>query len=297
MKRKFDAEQCKRNDERLLHLKDIHRGRRAVIVGNGPSLKIDDLGRLKNEITFAANRIFLAFGETDWRPTYYTMCDAVVGQENMDVVKGLDLQKVMAGSVREFYFDDPTATFVNFPRSEDEKNTWIDEKGIVRMKGAVAPREPWYRVLASRLGFLPSRNTVESVEALSNDISWPVSWNLLRGARAGHSVVNLSLKIAYWMGIREVYVIGCDHNFQVPDTETGEIVYHNKVIVSEGEVNHFHPDYRKSGEKWTVPKLDVMAEEFAYARRIYEAEGRAIKNASRFTKLEVWEKVDFDAVF
>ena len=99
------------------------------------------------------------------------------------------------------------------------------------------------------------------------------------------------------MGIRELYVIGCDHNFVVPDTKTGETVAQNDVIVSEGERNHFHPDYRKPGDAWTVPKLDTMAEEFLFALRIFEAEGGSIKNASRFTKLDVWEKVNFDTLF
>lgn len=294
---RYDPVQCQQNDEKLLGLKDIHRGNRAVVIGNGPSLKISDLDRLKDEITFASNRIYLAFEDTEWRPTYYTMCDAVVARENCDLIKALPITKVLSGSVREFLYDDPRAIFLNFPRGEDEKNTWTDDKGIVRMQGYETPPVPWYRKLAKSLGLLPATSRNASVETVANDITWPVSWNLLRGARAGHSVINLGLKIAYWMGIREVYVIGCDHNFQVPDTETGEIVYHNKVIVSQGEINHFHPDYRKSGEKWTVPKLDVMAEEFAYARRIYEADGRTIKNASRFSKLDVWDKVDFDTIF
>jgi hypothetical protein len=46
-----------------------------------------------------------------------------------------------------------------------------------------------------------------------------------------------------------------------------------------------------------MPKLDVIAEEFAYARRVLEWAGGTIKNASRFTKLEVWDRVDFDSLF
>lgn len=293
----YSAKQCRDNDERLYALKDKHKGMRCVIVGNGPSLAVRDLDKLKNEITFASNRIFLAFSETEWRPTYYTMCDIVVARENVDIIKALPLFKVFAGSVRRYYHDDPRAVFVNFPRSEDEKNTTTDNKSIVRISGTTVPREPWLRGWVQRLGLMPETDKEEHIRGVSDDISWPVSWNLLRGARAGHSVMNLDLKIAYWMGIREVYVIGCDHNFQVPDTETGETIYNNKVIVSQGEINHFHPEYRKRGEKWTIPQLDLIEEEFAYARSVYEADDRAIWNASRFSKLKVWEKVDFDTVF
>lgn len=243
-----EKQHAKQNDERLLALKDIHQGKRGVIIGNGPSLTVADLEKLKNEITFASNRIYLAFDETNWRPTYYNMCDKVVARENHGTVKNLTLTKVLANSVRPVFIDDPRAIFLNPKRSKD------DQADVV-------------------------------------------GWDLYRGQNAGHSVVNLSIKIAYWMGIRELYVIGCDHNFVVPDTKTGEKVAHNEVIVSDGERNHFHPDYRKPGDTWTVPKLDTMAEEFLLARQILEAEGGTIKNASRFTKLDVWEKVDFDSLF
>ena len=55
------------NDQRLTNLQNIHKGKRAFILGNGPSLSIADLNKLKNEITFASNKIYLAFEKTDIR--------------------------------------------------------------------------------------------------------------------------------------------------------------------------------------------------------------------------------------
>ncbi|MCL2633267.1 MAG: DUF115 domain-containing protein [Oscillospiraceae bacterium] len=52
-----------------------HKGERCFIIGNGPSLKTQDLDLLKNEFTFATNQIYLAFEETAWRPTYYVVED------------------------------------------------------------------------------------------------------------------------------------------------------------------------------------------------------------------------------
>ncbi len=45
----------------LAALKDIHRGERCFIIGNGPSLKQTDLSRLKDEFTFGMNRFYLMF--------------------------------------------------------------------------------------------------------------------------------------------------------------------------------------------------------------------------------------------
>lgn len=58
--------------------KNIYFGQRCFVVGNGPSLKSEDLDRIKNEVTFAANSIFKIFSQTDWRPTFWAIADETV---------------------------------------------------------------------------------------------------------------------------------------------------------------------------------------------------------------------------
>ena len=41
----------------LKTLKGIHIGKRCFIIGNGPSLRVEDLEKIKDEYTFAANRM------------------------------------------------------------------------------------------------------------------------------------------------------------------------------------------------------------------------------------------------
>ncbi len=65
----------------LAQLKDIHAGKRAFIIGNGPSLKQTDLSRLRNEFTFGLNRIYLMFPELGFHTTYFvTVNDLVIEQ-------------------------------------------------------------------------------------------------------------------------------------------------------------------------------------------------------------------------
>ena len=59
-------------------LKDKHKGQRGFVIGNGPSLKMDDLERLKDELTIASNKIYLAFDQVSWRPSYFTSCDKIL---------------------------------------------------------------------------------------------------------------------------------------------------------------------------------------------------------------------------
>lgn len=58
--------------------KDIHLGERCFIVATGPSLRVEDVEMLKGEITFGVNGIFKIYPQTDWRPTYYGLCDTYV---------------------------------------------------------------------------------------------------------------------------------------------------------------------------------------------------------------------------
>ena len=61
-----------------LSMKGKHQGERGFVIGNGPSLKIEDLEKLKHEVTFASNKIYLAFDQVAWRPSYYTIGDPIV---------------------------------------------------------------------------------------------------------------------------------------------------------------------------------------------------------------------------
>lgn len=121
--------------------------------------------------------------------------------------------------------------------------------------------------------------------------------NLVGGLFAGGSTVIFEMiQFAHFMGFSEVYIVGLDFDFSLSES-TGERCRSGEILVSQGEVNHFHPDYRKPGEKWTVPKMDEQKIAFSYARVCFEKSGRKLINASRKTKLDVLETEAFQRVF
>lgn len=61
--------------ERIKKCYNIHKNKRCFIVGNGPSLVLDDLNKIKHEITFGCNGIYGLYEKTEWRPTYYCATD------------------------------------------------------------------------------------------------------------------------------------------------------------------------------------------------------------------------------
>ena len=112
------------NDAKLKTLKDCHRGRRAVIIGNGPSLSVSDLDQLKNEITFASNKIYLAFDETDWRPTYLTVTDTVVAENIQEYLEHSNLCKIFGHGAFQYFKNSKDIIFGNPPSITVDSLQW-----------------------------------------------------------------------------------------------------------------------------------------------------------------------------
>lgn len=112
------------NNRRLKELKDCHRGRRAVIVGNGPSLRIADLARLKREITFASNKIYLAFASTDWRPTYLTVTDTIVAENSNEYLRETKLRKMFGHGTFPYFAGAQDIIFGNPPSAAADPREW-----------------------------------------------------------------------------------------------------------------------------------------------------------------------------
>lgn len=77
-------------------LKGIHAGKRAWIIGNGPSVRLEDLAAIpKDDVTFCFNRFYLSYDEHPLRETYVVSADTLMvqdfGQEMIDRSSGLPL--------------------------------------------------------------------------------------------------------------------------------------------------------------------------------------------------------------
>jgi hypothetical protein len=88
---------------RLAELKNIHKGKRAFIIGNGPSLKQTDLGKLKDEITFGLNRIYLMFPELGFGTTYFVSVNDLVIQQCTADIAALPMPKFLSWRAHRFF--------------------------------------------------------------------------------------------------------------------------------------------------------------------------------------------------
>lgn len=235
----------------ILPFKDMHKGKRAFIVGNGPSLRISDLDRLKNEITFGCNKIYLAFDQTDWRPDYFVAVDSVFIEDCVEEIKALDSKKFLA----------------------IESNNLL--KGTNNDIMYLKHIEPEYA---------------------GDEIKYEFSTDIANGVYGGWTVTYTMLQIAFYMGITEVYLLGVDFNYSIPEP-TGELSNFGEVILrGEDEKNHFHKDYRKIDDRWTLPRLGEQYKAYLCAQETFRKHGRKVYNATRRTALDVFQSVDFDSI-
>ncbi|WP_256988774.1 6-hydroxymethylpterin diphosphokinase MptE-like protein [Bacillus sp. EB106-08-02-XG196] len=231
------------NGRKLKKLKNKHKGNRCFIVGNGPSLTVEDLNLLKNEITFAFNRIYYIFDDTDWRPTYYC--------------------------------------------SEDDKTIFKSKEEINKLKieNKFFPVNfPWdYKIHFNNANYYIFKFGDRNVEPrFSEDIVKGIYW--------GNTVAYTAIQMAVYMGIKEIYLLGVDHNFSKMINDNGEIVS------DETAKDYFTENYNTDKEDLYIPNIEISTRAFKAAKKFTDNHNIKIFNATRGGKLEVFDRIDFDKI-
>ncbi len=111
----------------------------------------------------------------------------------------------------------------------------------------------------------------------------------------GQSVTFINLQLAYYLGFSEIYLIGMDFSYVIPDSV--KKIKGAVIESTEDDVNHFHPDYFGKGKKWHDPKLHNVLASYKLHKQVFEADGRKILNATAGGKLELFERVDYNSLF
>ncbi len=89
--------------QRLTTLKDVHKGQRAFVIANGPSLKQTDLSKLRNEVTLGMNRIYLMFPEIGFSTNYLSVVNDLVIEQTASDLAALMMPKFLSWRSRRFF--------------------------------------------------------------------------------------------------------------------------------------------------------------------------------------------------
>lgn len=150
-----------------------HKGQRAFVIANGPSLASQDLRPLSREITFVVSGFWKHPVLSEWQPTYYSIFDKAffTGAEN----------------IREFYrqLNERVRTASFF---------------LPLLRGYKAMEKYQYLAL-ERCFFIASQGEVRN----GNDLT-----GLVQGFQ---SVSAFALSQAIYMGCDPIYLLGFDHDY------------------------------------------------------------------------------------
>jgi len=110
----------------------------------------------------------------------------------------------------------------------------------------------------------------------------------------GQSVTMINLQLAHFLGFSEVYLVGMDHSYVIPESA---LIDGETIESTDDDPNHFHPDYFGKGKKWHDPHLDRVERSYKYMRIAYEATDRKIFNATFGGNLDIFERKKYTDLF
>ena len=245
--------------EKTKKYKDIYKGKRCFIIGNGPSLKLEDLEKLKGEVTFACNSIYAVFEHTSWRPDYYCVWDEYSCKEMMS--KKEDMER---------FLSDCKAFFTSIMCEGFQYRDCRDIDNLFFVKSST------------------KTDLETSLPLFSNDCSNQVY--------TSGTVAYMMLQLAVYMGFSEVYLLGIDCSYAIEKHRDGSITRndisnYNNLIETETA-----KEIAVLQNASIYPEVDIMINGYKAAKQYADLHGIKIHNASRGGKLDIFGRVELNDV-
>lgn len=104
------------------------------------------------------------------------------------------------------------------------------------------------------------------------------------------TVTYAMFQMAAYMGIREMYIIGCDNSYAIERDKNGN-------IINKGGQSYFKGSIPPPPKSTTISNTWEFNIAYAHAAEYAAAHGLKIYNATRGGHLEAFPRVDFDSLF
>ncbi|MCM1232442.1 MAG: DUF115 domain-containing protein [Ruminococcus flavefaciens] len=253
----------KKHTDRIKDFYRKHEGKRCFVIGNGPSLRTEDLERLKDDLTFASNSIYAVYSSTNWRPTYYCAWDPIFCREIMSEKQNMSV-----------LMDGCEAAFTSILGEGMQYRDDIDMRKLYYMRTI-------------------SKKSENKLPLFSSDCCEQVY--------AAGSITYGMLQLAVYMGFTQIYLLGMDFSYSVEQHEDDTIVRNNvcnhmEEIEKEEAKRFYKKTVDRHGDSY-VASIDLQLAGFQAAKEYTDAHNIKIYNATRGGKLEVFERVNFDSLF
>lgn len=241
-----------KEDERftkIRNLKDKHKGQRCFVVATGPSLTIEDLDSLSSELTISMNSIVNVLDKTRFRPSYYLIQDVTVLDRIMNKIKQYNLANTFIG----------IGNLGKNCRSEISTQKVDDFSKVKELA--------FYHCDTASSWFTINFNMKHHNPKFSSDCGTKIY--------DGSTVTYSAIQLAFYMGCREVYLVGVDNNYSGGKTHFDS--YDAGIVYDKADGMHFR-----------MTKAYINAYQYA------EKHGLVLRNATRGGMLNEIPRVDLD---
>lgn len=162
-----------------LSIKNKYENKRCFVIGNGPSVSNLDMGRLSNEHTFVMAEFEKNTQATRLRPKFHIISDSV-------------------------YFTEDLTEY--WPRRLREKDKDISKDTTMIINLAAKKFIEKYHLFKNHHVYYVG------TQGIFTD-NLPFNINIDHYVPQPKNSVLMCLMVAVWMGFKEIYLLGCEHNF------------------------------------------------------------------------------------
>lgn len=129
---------------------------------------------------------------------------------------------------------------------------------------------------------------------LELDIEPRFSTNAFKVVEGGFTVTFLAMQLAYYLGFREIYLLGVDNNYAPSNIDVTEKVGPYRVIKADHSKSYFIPNMVTDSERVLMPP-DPKVQRLAYrsARKFFERNDVRIFNGALDSPLDIFPHRDF----
>lgn len=199
------------------------------------------------------------------------------------------------------------AIYLNYDKMQFHPTYYVVEDNLVaedRKDEINAYKGPKYKFFANyfRSILKQDENTlyINLLRNYSDKKNFPLfSKDCVRNIGVGGSVTYVCLQLAYHIGYEEVYMIGFDHNYKIPESAiiTNKRATGFDILSTEDDVNHFSKEYFGKGYRWHDPNVERMEVGFKKADEMFKSDGRKVYNATVGGNLNAFERKDYNSLF
>ena len=239
--------------ERNRIFKDCHRGKRAFVIGTGPSLQGQNISSLGSEITYVMSAFWKHESTKNWQPTYYCLSDPIY-------FDGSEQMRSFFRSLNEHIYDS-TFFVPAFGRP------------VVREQ-KLLPEDKTYW-----LSFAGEFNTFTG-SAIDFTGSIP----------SAMSVSQLCLMAAIYMGCSPIYLLGLDHDWLAHRNELQHFYQGYAGLESHPAVK---PSLSDHSYRITMEAVLIVWKGYEVLKELAHRKGITILNATNGGFLDVFDRVDY----